>query len=376
MTTDFPWENSRLVVPSTLHHLYVGGQPTLFCEARQKLFGLNPTADVIWRSLAQGNRPSEVWRELSDLGLSSAQARTFVEDAAVAWLRRGQLAPSEVLDQRAQPADATRNIRIQELTARISFFGGASVREFDAVFEQFCDDASEPMLTLSVVRCQERYFLFEGDRLLGAYDWEGVMPRLKALLTKRYISRSKTSFLVHGAFLVRRNRGVLLCGACGAGKTTLSVALVASGYEYCSDDIVHLDWNGMAIGTPFAAAVKESAWPIVAPYAPEIDRLPTYLRTDGHRVRFLPLRPSPQTPREINYVLLLSRRAGAAAELESVQPLEVVSTILESAYSTNGAIAPQTLKSFARRIEAAGCYRLVYPEVAEAVRAVNELIGE
>jgi hypothetical protein len=88
----FPWNDSRLVAPATIHHLSVGGRAVLFCEARQLLYGLNETADRIWRSLAEGNSPLEARRQLTELGLSAEDARAFVEDATASWLNGGQLA--------------------------------------------------------------------------------------------------------------------------------------------------------------------------------------------------------------------------------------------------------------------------------------------
>ena len=70
MTTNFPWDHTRLVAPTTIHHLSIGGRAILFCEARQVLYGLNSTADRIWRSLAEDGRPVEARRRLTDLGLA------------------------------------------------------------------------------------------------------------------------------------------------------------------------------------------------------------------------------------------------------------------------------------------------------------------
>src|SRR4029453_3801094 len=94
-TTNFPWDDSRLVAPTTIHHLSIGGRSILFCEARQVLYGLNSTADRIWRSLAEDGRPVEARRRAPDLGVADSDARAFVEDVTLSWLHGGQLAPQE-----------------------------------------------------------------------------------------------------------------------------------------------------------------------------------------------------------------------------------------------------------------------------------------
>ncbi len=372
MTANFPWNEARLIAPSAVHHLCIGEQSVLFCETRQVLYGLNSTADRIWQSLAAGDPPAAAQRELVGLGVSDDEARAFVEDSTLAWLQGGQLAPQEALTRLRQPPDTTRTFRIDELVVRVDLFGVAA-REVDAVFGQFAADDRPATLRLSVVSCRNRFFLFEADNPLGAYGADEWIPRIKAVLTDHYTTAVSDAFLVHAAFLVSGGKGVLLSGAPGAGKTTLCVALARSGCEFQSDDIVRLESVGKASGTPFAACVKSDAWPLVAPYAPDIETLPVHRRSDGKDVRYLTMPLSDRRPRTIDFVLLLSRRAGAAASFEPVEPLEAFSTLLDSAFSAKGAITAPALKTFAKAIEAAASFRFVYSDLGSAVKAIQEL---
>src|SRR5688500_2179238 len=183
MTTNFPWDESRLVAPPTIHHLSIGDRSILFCEARQLIYGLNSTADRIWQMLADGGVPAEARRQLTDLGVSADEARAFVEDAMRSWLQGGQLAPQEALARLRQPADATRALRIDELSVRFNCCGVAP-DQADTVFGQFAAADKQANLKLSIVSCRDQVFLFEGDRPLGscgAHEW---IPRLKAVLTE------------------------------------------------------------------------------------------------------------------------------------------------------------------------------------------------
>jgi hypothetical protein len=374
-TTNFPWDDSRLVVPTTIHHLSIGGRSILFCEARQVLYGLNSTADRIWRSLAEDGRPVDARRRLMDLGLADNDARAFVEDVTLSWLHGGQLAPQEALSCLQQRASATRTLRIDEFAVRLNFFG-VDPDEADAVFGQFASDEGATALTLSIVSCANQIFLFEGHRPLGSFEADEWIPQLKATLTEHYAAKVRGAFLIHAAFLVRGDRGILLSGAPGAGKTTLCVALARSGYEYQGDDIVRLESNGKATGTPFAACVKATAWPLVASYAPEIADLPVYHRSDDKDVRYLPVPPVKRRPRSIDFVLLLSRQPGATPAFEPVEPLDAFSTLLESAFSAKGAIAAPALKTFANAIEGAASFRFVYSNLADAIGAIKDLTDE
>jgi hypothetical protein len=374
-TTHFPWDDSRLVAPTTIHHLSIGGRSILFCEARQVLYGLNSTADRIWRSLAEDGRPVIARRRLTDLGVADDGARTFVEDATLSWLHGGQLAPQEALSRLKGGATATRVLRIDELVVRIDLFGVAP-DEIDRIFGQFASDQRIAPLKLSVVSCGDRFFLFEGERPLGSCATNEWVPRLKATLTEHFTAAVRDAFLMHAAFLVRGNTGILLSGAPGAGKTTLCVALARSDYEYQGDDIVRLDSNGKAGGTPFAACVKAPAWPLVARYAPEIADLPVYRRADGKDVRYLPAPPVMRRPRNIDFVLLLSRQPDAKPTFEPVEPLDAFSTLLESAFSAKGSISAPALKTFASAMEGAASFKFVYSSLADAIAAIKDLTDE
>src|SRR5262245_17536338 len=196
MTTNFPWDDFRLVAPPTIHHLSIGGRAVLFCEARQVLYGLNPTADHIWRSLAEHGRPLEAQRRLIDLGVTDEDAQAYVQDVTLSWLLGGQLAPQEAVARLHQRSDATRTLCIDELTVRVNFFDVAPA-EFDAVFGQFATDARSEALELSVVACGSRIFVFEGDRPLGSFGVREWVPQLKASLTEHYAAHVRDAFLMH-----------------------------------------------------------------------------------------------------------------------------------------------------------------------------------
>ena len=368
----FAWDDSHLIASPTLHHVYVGGLPTLFCEKRQKLFGLNATADCIWRSLADGQTPAQVSSELTGIGFAESEAATFVRDATLSWLNAGHLTPREVLDLIARPAAATRGVRIHDLALRIDFLGSASPKSFDDVFGHLSADISDPRMRLSVAGCRQSCFIFEGRYPLAVCADNELVPHLKAILTERYVSSVKTAFVVHGALLARQGRGLLICGQPGAGKTTLSVALTRSGYHYCSDDIVRIERTGMAMGVPFLPALKTGAWPLVEPYAPRIVDVPTHRRRDGQDVRYLPV-PASAEPQILSDIVVLARETDIGAGLTAVEPLEMLSTLLESAFSARGALDADMLKTFARAIESARCHRLVYSDLADAVQAVAAL---
>ena len=374
--TNFPWDDSPFVAPPAVYHLRIGERALLFCEARQVLFELNPTADRMWRLLAEGKTPLDVRRRLIELGASAEEARSFVEAAVSSWIKNGHLVPREVLAQLSQRPSGTRALRIHELGVAIQFFGEVPAREVDAVFGQFAADSLSQALMISIVSCHGEMFLFESGRPLGSCRPEELIPQLKANLTDHYSKYARDGFLTHAALLVRNDKTILLSGEPGAGKTTLCVALARSGFEYHGDDIVRIETSGKAVGTPFAACVKASAWGLVETYVPDIAHFQVYRRGDGHDVKYLRMPAQDQRPRGIDFVLLLSRQKEGAAVLEPVEPLQALSALLQSAYSAKAAITAPLLTAFSRAIETAHTFRFVYSSLGEAVHCVEEMIRE
>ena len=66
---------------------------------------------------------------------------------------------------------------------------------------------------------------------------------------------------VHGACVARNGRGVLLCGASGAGKTSLAYFCATRGWTYVSDNESWLarDRERLLIGNPQSIRFRESA---------------------------------------------------------------------------------------------------------------------
>jgi hypothetical protein len=353
----------------------VGDRPLLFSRRRQQVFELNPTADLIWRGFADGRSAPEVARALEDVGATPEQAQAFVAEAARAWMSAGCLAPAEVLDLAQAEPTAVRRLTLDELSLEIAFHGEAPVEACDAVFSQFYGRAAGVASErLAVAGHAGLCFLLKDGEPLAAGPPGDLPAMLKAQITEAYVEAVDDGFLAHGALLARGRACLILSGAPGAGKTTLTVAMAAAGWSYGGDDIVRFDADGQVRGAPFAAAVKSGAWPLASRFAPQIEALPVAVRADGQQVRYWrPARLASRTPRPPTGIVLLSRRAGARAHLEEIHPLEALHALLESAYAARWRLDGEAIAALAARIEAAACVRLVYEDLPAALYALEAL---
>jgi energy-coupling factor transporter ATP-binding protein EcfA2 len=170
---------------------------------------------------------------------------------------------------------------------------------------------------------------------------------------------------------------ILLCGAPGAGKTTLALALVGSGLAYGGDDIVHFEPDGAAAGIPFPAAAKSGSWTLLDSYVDGLSGLPVHQRADGVRLHYvLPARLDTDGPRPIDAALFLERKDGAAARAVPMAPLEALCILLESAWSERHFAQAPMIAALARDLSRAKLRRLVYDDLASAVAIVKNLADE
>jgi hypothetical protein len=94
-----------------------------------------------------------------------------------------------------------------------------------------------------------------GDKLLRGSDPWVLSGDLRHLIIQRAMADSRRFVALHAAVVARGRDALVLAGASRAGKTTLSLELVARGWRLVSDDIAALDRTSGALA-PFLKPVS------------------------------------------------------------------------------------------------------------------------
>lgn len=359
----------------------IGDQTALFCERTQRLSELNATASLLWREFALGADFAAIVARLGEVGIAGPAAPSLIKPQLHEWQRLGYLTPLAVIAALAGPASASMRLRIGAMSAELRFFGAADGAAAAAAFAKLKSQEGEGEADVRIAIVgrldgeEETDFLFLGEAPMGAAPRRQTVPRLKALLTEHYCGCVGEGFLAHGALVSLAGKRVFLGGEPGAGKTTLTLALVGQGFAYGGDDIVHISADGRACAIPFAAAAKSGAWELIRDYVPGFDRLVIHEREDGKLVRYVaPAELDDLGPRRIDLFLLLNRKQGASAHFDPLTQLQALCALLESGYSKRGAISAHTLEKLAGALAAANCARFRYDDPAEAVTAIRSML--
>lgn len=106
---------------------------------------------------------------------------------------------------------------------------------------------------------------------------EDLVPLFEMDLYEQLVTRASSGLLLHAAAIDIGGRALVLCGPSGAGKTTLTLALVARGLRLLTEEVVLIDKDGLVLGL---------ARPIhVAADSPQRARIPADWATVPYRIR-------------------------------------------------------------------------------------------
>lgn len=357
----------------TVRRMRLGGRSLLFCERRQQLFELNPTADLIWSALLEDSAPRAARLLFAELGDDHAEAQGHVWSQLDQWLREGLWEPA---GPHGPAADMSLRLAVEGARVEIRCAEAETLGRLQTVFGQFPPFNGAPMVRLAITPWAEGFHLFENDRYLGAFAGQEVVPQVKALLTERVTRKRFDGFFAHGALVARGPVLAMLSGPPGAGKSTLAQALQAAGWSLLADDLIRVDAAARFRGVPFAPAVKEGAWPLLQAFRPELAQWPTELRSDGQKVRYAPISRPRQSPRTPDLFIALARQDGASARALPSDPVEALSALLGEAFSARGRISADLMARLTERLQQACCRRLVYGALDGAIDTVEALARE
>lgn len=211
-----------------------------------------------------------------------------------------------------------------------------------------------------------------------------VTPEVAAnrpVLRRHFLEASVLSLLVqahlapvHGALVKRNGRGILLCGASFAGKSTLALACARDGWYFVSDDGTFLvrDRPGIyGIGNPYTMSLREGA----RQFFPELADRPLSVRPGGKvgidiMTRELPIEIAPGSP--IDHLVFLERITRGDARLAPCDPAEVLAWCDACASYGEDHVRQAQRRSY-RRLLAAGLWRMQYSDLDGALALLHQL---
>jgi hypothetical protein len=292
----------------SLHFLDEGG---VVLDARsQRIFRFDRFSTLVWCLFAECRTIDRVKRRLVQThGLSREAANRNVDIAVADWRRQGLLEgpgpeptaaragdaiPSGRPDFAWPPGggDATHGLglRIAGLQVFLDIRGAPDPRPLQQVFAHLSIGRDgTPDHRCALLAEADGYCLATEDRILARCASETeIVPMVKAGLVALASEAVDAPAAIHAAALAKDGRAIVLPGAAGAGKSTLTAALVHDGFDLAGDDTVFLSAECRHVRPmPFGICLKDQAWPVLAGRIADLDGLPVFRRADGQIVRYV-----------------------------------------------------------------------------------------
>ena len=397
--------DQHTLIPEYVHSYLLDNELLVFTEGIRSLYRLNSSAAFIWCCCEEGLSHQSITAELAQtFDLPAPEAESVVSTALSEWKVLGligqgsnpstshpedQAGTQDTTDAVISVADAgkyqyqiERRYRLLETVIRIRFSEPDMEQVATAVFAHLGVSNDEPYnLSLDIHRDSNGYHLYCNEGLVEeCVTEEELAPLLHAYAGGEAFYNAEYLIAIHAAAISRGNACIVLPAKAGNGKSTLTGALIGSGFHYCTDELVLLKRQTHTIQTvPVGIALKPGSWRLLQPYHPGLEDLPVSLRPDGKRVRYLlPSKPAfpDNTARSyaVHSLVFPAYKATYATALDPISPADALCRLAEAGYDMQGGLDKDRVSELVNWIKGISCYELRVNDLQEAVTTMSELL--
>ena len=373
-------------------------ETVLLIEDRGELFRLNPTASLVWRGLQSGMpsrdivnilvqmcgaRPDDVERDVTRLiavlqGIGAlARSGTAVPGPAPCSRMKPRIVrhPKRVLSHENSRGRCYRlldfRFTLKTPLASLDLETHRLLSRFSARNDVF------PNVALEVIQEGDHWVLYRDGEWIDRTPTEaGVIPMLHANVLLMAYASSDGIAVLHAAAVNRKGRCVLMPAVSGSGKSTLTAALVASGFDYFSDDLVMLTREPVKVrAVPTCLGLKSGSWKPLDHLFPELSKLRVYHRADGKQVKYLSL---PQTAvddsSDAHAIVFPTWTSQPGTEFRYISSAEALAALTTAGYDLPNRINRDVVECLIRWIAGLPCFELRYHRLEDAVRSISALL--
>jgi hypothetical protein len=350
----------------------LGDDWILFAGHSQQAFNLNPAALYLSDCLERGTSRAQLVAGLVDAGQDEASAIRATEAFLLKLSNLGALRCS-IENDGESPAPVSLRVRIGDITFALRFHDEALLREFGSLFDQpATPEPSTDIVAIDIAREDGLVCIAPEHGPGRVVTANFAVTELRNLMLRKVLADCGEVAL-HAACLGRNGQALLLCGAPGAGKSTLTLALLRAGFDYLGDDVTLINQQGEVRALPFPLTLKAGSWPIAQDLGAAPDDLCAWDRPDGLTVKYLPV-PSTdsQAWRPVRAIASLARGSVGEPSIEPRAKPDQLRALLAEGYAASGKATPEAFAGLVDLVNNAACGEVHYSDAAQAAQLLRE----
>ena len=385
-----------------IHSFQLENEILLFSEQTRQLVRLNSSAAFIWSCYEEGLEQQDIVDALSQtFDLSRESVEKDVSSVLSEWLERGFLGitrPPEPAPHKTGggmtrpdvPETLTRARKYPfeqyyQLSGTVFRFRFSSISLMDIAKSVLghleIPEGPSADLTIDLQQDARGFFLFRNNEITDHCNSENELgPLIHGQVLSNTYSRMDCLLAIHAGAVNNGNECLVLPALSGNGKSTLTAALIASGYHYGTDELVLLQPQTYRIqAIAMALGIKTGSWDVLQTFHSDIANLPTYLRTDGQKVRYLlPKDPQPSYGttqlQSVRALVFPTYLADTDPELSRLTPAEALCRLTEAGTDMKGGLDIARVTDIVGWISGINAYELHYSNLEDAVTHIRALL--
>ncbi|GAB4164105.1 MAG: hypothetical protein Tsb0033_25180 [Winogradskyella sp.] len=239
------------------------------------------------------------------------------------------------------------------------------------------NEAIPPDVVFDIYLEQDQLCLFKDELLLRRVpkkDYHLIQGKFVMELLSFIHHKNESDWIgtFHGSTISDGTNAILLIGASGKGKSTLSALLVAHGFEVVADDVSPLLFEDKHIYyNPSAISLKKGAFEVLTPLISSFDRIPeTLFNKNKGSIKYFNPNPPLKPSYPCKALIMVNYSKGKTTTLKPLSvkvPLETL--IPDSWLSPN----PKHAQHFLDWLEDLELYQLTYSDTQSVIEEVSSL---
>jgi HprK-related kinase A len=220
-------------------------------------------------------------------------------------------------------------------------------------------------------------FRFDGIAPFNPFSLHLAMPMLEWGLNWAVATHSNQFLIIHSAALERDGLTLVLVGAPGAGKSTLTAGLCRKGWRLFSDELTLVrPRDGRIVPLPRPIGLKNESIAIMREFAPDAVISPSW--TDTHKGTVAHMRPPQESVSRANqtaapgWIFFLSFKPNAPLSLLPISKSQAFLRVAQNSFNYS-LLGAKGFETTANMIDSSDCYEFSYGDLRDATARLAEL---